>query len=133
MTQQLRLTPEQLAAIQARRKPANKFGAVKKQVDGITFDSTHEAECYQQLKMLQMAGDITDLQCHVPLRIEINGQHVFNYECDFRFREISPVDARVSRARHQDAKGYKKGAAYQLFRLKKAVIKAVLGIEIEEV
>lgn len=78
--------------------------------------------------MVQKSGGIRELQCHYPIRVEINGQHVFTLEVDFRF-----WDCDTNTRRHQDAKGYKKGAAYQLFRLKRAVIKAALGIEIEEV
>ena len=128
----MRLTKEQYAALQARSQPRNKFGARKKMVDGIEFDSTHEAEVYQQLKVRQAAGQIRALECHVPMRIEVNGQHVFNYECDFKFWSYATI-TRCDGLVYQDAKGYKKGAAYQLFRLKKAVIKAALGIEIEEV
>lgn len=124
----LRLSHSDLAAINARRS-ANKFGARKKQLDGITFDSTHESEVYVGLKIQQASALITDLQCHVPLRVEINGQFVFTYECDFVFKSrVAPWVLR-----YLDAKGYKKGSAYQLFRLKKAIIKASLGIEIEEV
>ena len=137
MPKNLRLTRDQLAAINARRGP-NKFGARKKMVDGITFDSTHEAEVYIGLKLRQQAGEIRNLQCHVPIRVHVNEQHVFSYECDFVYEEGSYVvpggkAAPRWRSAWADAKGYKKGAAYQLFRLKKAVIKAALGIEIEEV
>lgn len=104
----------------------NKFNARKKEVDGILFDSTHEAEVYQGLKLRQFANEITGLQCHVPLRVEINLIHVFSYECDFVFWDAVGKH-------YQDAKGYKKGAAYQLFRLKAKIIQAVLGITIEEV
>lgn len=127
----LRLTPSELKLIQARatkRPSSNKFGAVKETVDGIEFDSRHEADVYRTLKIQQMGGLIRDLLCHVPLRVEVNGQYVFAYEADFAF-----TDCDSGKHHYQDAKGYRKGAAYQLFRLKKAVIRAALGIDIEEV
>lgn len=123
----MRINRDQYAALLAKRTP-NKFGARKKQVDGITFDSTHEAEVYMGLKLRAIAKEIERIQCHVPIRVEVNGDHVFTYECDFVWWYPNGTSAV-----YQDAKGYRKGAAYQLFRLKKAVVKAALGIEIEEV
>ncbi len=132
MTRMLRLTRDQLGALNAKSSP-NKFGARKKMVDGIIFDSTHEAEVYMGLKLRAKAGEIWDLECHVPMRIEVNGVHVFNYEADFRYKAWRPSDSAKLCTVYSDAKGYKKGAAYQLFRLKAKIIHAALGIEIEEV
>lgn len=39
-------------------KAPNKYGAKKTTVDGITFDSKAEARRYQQLKLMQQAGEI---------------------------------------------------------------------------
>lgn len=45
-------------------KPAKKpkYGNVKKSVDGITFDSSAEARRYIELKAMQSAGQIADLE-----------------------------------------------------------------------
>lgn len=43
----------------------NKFGARKKEIDGITFDSTKEAKRYQALKLLEQTGQIRDLRTQV--------------------------------------------------------------------
>lgn len=110
----------------ARVQSQNKFNARKKVVDGITFDSTHEAEVYQGLKLRQMAGQISDLKTHVPIRVVINSHYVFQLIVDFTYK-VGPQEV------FEDAKGYKKGAAYQLFRLKKAIIKAAMGIGVDEV
>lgn len=40
---------------------ANKYGARKTQVDGIWFDSKAEANRYQDLRILLLAGEISDL------------------------------------------------------------------------
>jgi hypothetical protein len=136
----LRLSEQQLEAIEKRgkgkkvsfglgarnEKKRNKYNAEKNTVDGIVFDSRHEAEVYQGLKLRQHAGEINSLQCHFPLHIEVNGEHCFDYIADFRFYDRE-------RLVYQDAKGLRKGTAYQLFRLKAKVIKAALGIDIEEV
>ena len=43
----------------------NKYGNRKVIVDGITFDSRREARRYQELKMLERCGAISDLQRQV--------------------------------------------------------------------
>ena len=47
------------------RKNYRKYGNRKVMVDGIKFDSQHEAERYQELKLLLRAGKIKDLQLQV--------------------------------------------------------------------
>ena len=42
-----------------------KYGSNKVQVDGITFDSKHEARRYQELLLLKRAGEISDLRLQV--------------------------------------------------------------------
>lgn len=41
---------------------SNKYSAIKTESDGITFDSRKEARRYNELKLLQRAGQIKDLQ-----------------------------------------------------------------------
>lgn len=43
----------------------NKYHAKKTVVDGITFDSKKEAQRWQELKLLESAGEISDLQRQV--------------------------------------------------------------------
>lgn len=46
----------------AWRHSRNKFGARKTEIDGITFDSQREAQRYTELKWLEKAGKIQDLE-----------------------------------------------------------------------
>lgn len=39
-------------------------------VDGITFDSKKESDYYCQLKMLKMAGEVTDFSLQVPFELQ---------------------------------------------------------------
>lgn len=50
-----------------KRPKKSKYGAVKTEVDGIKFDSKHEALRYQELRLLEQAGEITNLR--LPLQI----------------------------------------------------------------
>jgi hypothetical protein len=45
------------------KKKANKFNAVKTEVDGIRFDSRKEADYYRAYKTLEEAGAISQLEC----------------------------------------------------------------------
>lgn len=44
----------------------SKYGAVKTEVDGITFASKHKASRYLELWLLEQAGEITNLRLQVP-------------------------------------------------------------------
>jgi hypothetical protein len=45
-----------------KAKKPSKYRAQKTKVDGITFDSKGEADYYCQLKLLQRAGEVTDIK-----------------------------------------------------------------------
>ena len=47
----------------------NKFGAKKTEIDGILFDSKHEAMRYCELKYLARIGAITDLKTQVAFEL----------------------------------------------------------------
>lgn len=49
----------------AWRRNGTKYNATKVTIDGHTFDSKHEANRYLELKLLERAGTITDLQMQV--------------------------------------------------------------------
>jgi hypothetical protein len=103
----------------------NKFGAQKTAIDGIEFDSKHEAERYLVLRDQQRHGEIKELKCHVPIQMKVNGVHIGTYIADFSY--VTPEGKRW-----EDAKGYRKGSAYQLFKLKAAIV-LTMGINVEEV
>ena len=47
-------------------KKRDKYGNSKIVVDGIKFDSKREYKRYSQLKLLEIAGQISELQLQVP-------------------------------------------------------------------
>lgn len=47
----------------------SKYNSRKVAVDGIAFDSVKEARRYKQLKLLQLAGEISDLRLQVPFEL----------------------------------------------------------------
>lgn len=118
------MTPEQLAAHQARVKPKTKYGNEKVIVDGISFDSKREADRYVELKLLRDAREITGLRLQPHLPCDVNGMHVCTYIADFAY-----VKHGDSRETFEDAKGHRTA----LYILKKKLVKACHGIDVAEV
>lgn len=93
--------------------------------DGIVFDSIKERARWLQLCLLQRAGGISLLQRQVAFPIDINGNHICKYYADFVYhkngeRIIEDVKSIITR---KDP----------VYRLKKKLLSAVLGITISEV
>lgn len=102
-----------------QRRPQNKYGAVRVQSDDGTFDSKAELRRWCDLKILERAGEISNLERQVRFPIAINGVHVCDYIADFVFFERG---ARVV----ED----KKGVQTDVFRLKAKLMKALYNIEV---
>lgn len=106
----------------------NKYGARKTVVDGLTFDSAKEARRWQELCLLQKAGEIAGLERQV--RIPLYGRDGFLifpsgrqavYVCDFKY-----VDwRRGGEIVYEDAKGVET----DVFKLKRAIL-GQQGVEV---
>ena len=72
---------------------ANKFGARSVDYDGYRFDSLKEERRYQELKLLERAGEIMSLDVHptylLQERFRYNGKWIqaITYTPDFRYIE----------------------------------------------
>lgn len=109
----------------------SKFGNVR--TNG--FASKREYRTYLTLKALESAMEISDLKTQVRFPLKVNGELVTTYIADFTFYE--PVERRDRRGQLKevnmrgvvaDAKGYRTPE----YKLKKALMKAIHGIEIRE-
>ncbi len=125
--------------MRARR---SKFGAIRTTVDGITFASKAEARRYQELRLLEKAGQVYGLECQPRFwllaprtefkageQISVSGAtgiKIGEYVADFRYR-TSPClcDSEVV----EDVKGVRTA----LYKWKKKHCEAQYGIEIVEV
>jgi len=71
----------------------NKYNARKITRNGSEIDSKAEGKRYQELKLLERAGEISDLRCHPRFRLidgqDHNGAHYYpcNYTADFQYTE----------------------------------------------
>ena len=125
-----------------------KYNNKKVMVDGIKFDSKKEATRYKELKTLERAGIIQDLQRQVkyvliPAQYEPSGEiytkgkekgkpkkgKLIERECayyaDFVYTENGKTVV-------EDVKGYRDGQAYNLFTIKRKLMLYVHGIIVKE-
>lgn len=67
----------------------SKFNNQKTEVDGILFDSRKEAKRYYELKLLQRAGEISDLQLQVKYELipKQTNERACNYIADFVYQD----------------------------------------------
>lgn len=105
------------------RMRANKYNAKKTIVDGITFDSKAEARRYGDLKILQMAGEISGLMLQREYPLKVNGIVVCKYRADFVY---------VDKSGHNTIVEDVKGVRTEVYKLKKKLMLACYGIEILE-
>lgn len=113
------------AAVTLRRP--SKYRAIKTTVDGITFASKKEARRYGELKLMEFGRLISHLVLQPKFNIRIDGVDICRYVGDFQYW------ANNDTVIVEDVKGMRKGAAYEMFKLKKRLVKAIYGIEVVEV
>lgn len=107
-----------------------KYHSRKVTVNGVEFDSHREARRYQDLQMLQRAGEISDLRTQVkytliPAQKKPSGgvERACTYTADFVYRDKS------GREIVEDAKGVKT----QQYIIRRKLLLYVHGIEVREV
>lgn len=108
----------------------SKYKAIKTEYDGIKFDSKKEAERYADLKMLEMAGRISDIHLQVKYELqpafELLGKKVkaITYVADFVY-----FDKRTNETVVEDVKGMKT----PVYMLKKKMFEYKYKMEIREI
>lgn len=102
----------------------NKYRNKKTEVDGIVFDSKKEAGRYGELKLMERAGEISELKLQPSFDLVINGFKIGKYVADFQYREGVCGKYIV-----EDVKGLKT----PVYRLKAKMVRAIHGIEIVEI
>lgn len=132
-------TEQDLRAYEARQRPCpasrvmpaqpqkkrSKYGNKRTVVCGEQFDSGKEAQRYEQLLLLERAGQITQLRHHVRYPINVAGIDICEYEADFTYRD----DAGALHV--EDVKS--EATRTQLYKLKRRLMAAVHSINVEEI
>lgn len=99
----------------------SKYRNLRTVVDGIRFDSKGEAARWLDLRLLEQAGMITDLQRQMPYPMTVNNVLICTYRADFTYRE-------KGRFIVEDFKGVKT----KDYIMKKKLLKALYDIDITE-
>ena len=115
------------------KRQRNKYGNVKVELDGQTFDSKKEARRYAELKLLEQAGEITMLKTQVKYELQPGftdgkGRRVkpIYYIADFEYytkdgdRVIEDVKSPATRKN-------------TVYKMKKKMLAYQYGYEIQEV
>lgn len=104
----------------------NKYHASKTELDGIRFDSRKEAARYRELKLLERAGEIRDLQLQVPFELipKQEGERACTYVADFVYHMTDTGKMVV-----EDAKGMRT----DVYKIKRKLMLWRHGIRISEV
>ena len=128
-----------------RTAKTNKYNAKKVSVDGIEFDSKKEAKRYQELLLLQKAGEIYMLERQkvyelLPAQREPDTvgkrggvtkgkllERAVEYVADFVYTDKN------GKTIVEDVKGFREGGAYAVFVLKRKLMLYRYGIKIIEV
>lgn len=119
---------------QARKE--NKYHARKVVAQGQVYDSEKEYARYLELKLLEKAGEISQLERQVkydliPKQMDEEGKMIERptvYVADFQYRDNNTGEFIV-----EDVKGYRRGQAYAVFSLKRKLMLWRYGIKIREV
>ena len=107
--------------------PANKYGAKKTEIDGFVFASRGEGRRYSELKLLEMAGEIRDLELQPRFPCMVNGILVCDYIADFRYFDKAKNGIVVEDFKSEATK------KIAVYRLKKKLVEAIYKIKIAEV
>lgn len=95
--------------------------------DGVTYHSEKEFNRWCDLQALERSGIISDLKRQVPYELEVNRTKITTYVVDHVYKD------QQGRLVIEDVKGYTKGTAYQLFKVKAALMLAIHGLRVIEV
>lgn len=101
-----------------------KYGARRTEYDGRVFASKAEARFAVVVKTREMAGEIADVEYQPSFDLVVNGVKVGVYRADFAWREVATGERVVVDV---------KGVRLPLFKLKAKLVKAIYGIEVQEV
>lgn len=102
---------------------ASKYRNVKVRIDGILFDSKREGARYCELKLLEKAGEISDLELQPGFMCMIGSIRICKYSADFAYKDNA--GNRII----EDAKAIRT----DVYKLKKKLVKALHGVDIVEV
>ena len=109
----------------------SKMRNVRVEVNGYKFASRAEARRYSELIFLRDHGSIKDLQLHPKFSLAILNQEITTYTADFQYSIFDQSFGNWITI-VEDVKGRRAGPAYEMFKVKKRLMKALHGIDVQE-
>lgn len=100
----------------------SKYGNKRVEYDGHTFDSILERDYYIHLKLRERLGEVYEVEMQRPISLRVNGFVVGTLRVDFWF-----YDDVQKRTRVVDTKGFETDVS----RIKRKLVKAIHGIDVE--
>lgn len=120
-----RMTAAAYRSREAVEPKPNKYRNKPTIIDGIRFASKREATYYGELKKREGDGEVADVILQPPFKLlGPKGELIATYRADFAFWDVSQARRRVVDV---------KGVETPEFKLKKKMMLALLGIEVEVV
>lgn len=127
-----RLTRQEVhELLTARPKAKGRFpvGKVEKRtVDGRVFTSIREAKRYGELKLMERAGEIRQLECQPKFPVPFRGEILLTFTADFKYVRVSDGDIVVEDVKSKG--GTDKDTAY---KIRKRAATLEYGINVVEV
>lgn len=115
--------PEQVVLLKKKRR--TKYGNKKVVTrDGLKFDSRKEYERFLRLRQSASCGGISDLELQPRFELTVNGIIICTYVADFQY-----FDCHTGHRVIEDVKGFKTPVC----KLKKKLMRAILGVEVKEI
>ncbi len=118
---------EKKKVVEAKKKRSKYKAKAVIDEDGIRHASKKQARRWEDLKILLKAGEINNLKREVTIPLVVNGIKVCSYRADHVY-SLKNGEMVV-----EDVKGFKGGLAYSFFKIKAKLVKAVHGIEVQEI
>lgn len=115
----------QVPATAPKKKPAKYLNRKTTDLQGVVHDGKGECERWQELQLLERAGEITELRRQVVFAFVVNGILVTTYKADFVWREGAATiveDHKSPRTRKLES-----------FRHKVKLMQALYGLQVREV
>lgn len=105
------------------RRGASKYGNKRTKVGDLSFASQKEARRYCELRILQAAGEISNLELQPRFPLKVFGKLITTYVADYKYQT---KDGTVV---VEDAKGFKT----DVYKIKAKLFEALIGFPVREV
>lgn len=105
------------------RRSRRKYANTPINVDSYKFASKKEGRRYLELRLFEKLGDVRELEVHPRFHLCVGDEHIATYVADFSYKN------KTGMLIVEDVKGVKTA----VYKLKKRLMKVLLGIEVQEV